>query len=94
MSNTIIWCGRTRRFLPGADAAIVRVKETRRAISMCLDGNGRYCAVNPKEGAKLTVAEAAQKQRLRRRKTDCRDELFEFRFARTPENYVGFFRND
>ena len=46
--------------LPGADAAIVRVKETRRAISMCLDGNGRYCAVNPKEGAKLTVAEAAR----------------------------------
>jgi phosphoribosylformylglycinamidine synthase len=27
---------------------------------MCLDGNGRYCAVNPKEGAKLTVAEAAR----------------------------------
>ncbi len=46
--------------LPGADAAVVRVKETRRAISMCLDGNGRYCAVNPKEGAKLTVAEAAR----------------------------------
>ena len=46
--------------LPGADAAIVRIKETRRAISMCLDGNGRYCAVNPKEGAKLTVAEAAR----------------------------------
>jgi phosphoribosylformylglycinamidine synthase len=46
--------------LPGADAAVVRVKETRRAISMCLDGNGRFCAVNPKEGAKLTVAEAAR----------------------------------
>ncbi|REJ75329.1 MAG: phosphoribosylformylglycinamidine synthase subunit PurL [Acidobacteria bacterium] len=46
--------------LPGADAAVVRVKETRRAISMCLDGNGLYCAVNPLEGAKLTVAEAAR----------------------------------
>ncbi len=46
--------------LPGADAAVVRVKETRRAISMCLDGNGRYCAVNPKEGAKLIVAESAR----------------------------------
>ncbi|MCW5960128.1 MAG: phosphoribosylformylglycinamidine synthase subunit PurL [Pyrinomonadaceae bacterium] len=46
--------------LPGADAAVVRVKETRRAISMCLDGNGRFCAVDPKEGAKLTVAEAAR----------------------------------
>jgi phosphoribosylformylglycinamidine synthase len=46
--------------LPGADAAVVRVKETRRAISMCLDGNGRFSAVNPKEGAKLTVSEAAR----------------------------------
>jgi phosphoribosylformylglycinamidine synthase II len=46
--------------LPGADAAVIRVKETRRAISMCLDGNGRYAAVNPREGAKLIVAEAAR----------------------------------
>ena len=46
--------------LPGADAAVVRVKETRRAISMCLDGNGRFSAVNPKEGAKLIVAESAR----------------------------------
>jgi phosphoribosylformylglycinamidine synthase len=46
--------------LPGADAAVVRIKETRRAVSMCLDGNGRYVAVNPREGAKLVVAEAAR----------------------------------
>jgi phosphoribosylformylglycinamidine synthase len=46
--------------LPGADAAVIRVKETRRAIAMCLDGNGRYVAVDAKEGAKLAVAEAAR----------------------------------
>jgi phosphoribosylformylglycinamidine synthase II len=46
--------------LPGADAAVIRVKETRRAIAMCLDGNGRYVTVNAKEGAKLNVAEAAR----------------------------------
>lgn len=46
--------------LPGADAAVIRVKETRRAIAMCLDGNGRYVAVNAFEGAKLAVAEAAR----------------------------------
>ncbi|MFL6210245.1 MAG: phosphoribosylformylglycinamidine synthase subunit PurL [Pyrinomonadaceae bacterium] len=46
--------------LPGADAAIVRIKETRRALAMCLDGNGRYCAANPREGTKLIVAEAAR----------------------------------
>jgi phosphoribosylformylglycinamidine synthase len=38
----------------------VRIKETRRALAMCLDGNGRYCAANPREGAKLVVAEAAR----------------------------------
>jgi phosphoribosylformylglycinamidine synthase II len=46
--------------LPGADAAVVRIKETRRALAMSLDGNGRYCAANPREGAKLMVAEAAR----------------------------------
>jgi phosphoribosylformylglycinamidine synthase len=46
--------------LPGADAAVLRIKETRRALAMSLDGNGRYCAANPREGAKLIVAEAAR----------------------------------
>ncbi len=46
--------------LPGADAAVVRIKETRKALAMTLDGNGLYCAVNPREGAKLVVAEAAR----------------------------------
>jgi phosphoribosylformylglycinamidine synthase len=46
--------------LPGADAAVVRIKETRRALAMTLDGNGRYCAANPREGAKLVVVEAAR----------------------------------
>ncbi|MDQ1729548.1 MAG: phosphoribosylformylglycinamidine synthase subunit PurL, partial [Pyrinomonadaceae bacterium] len=46
--------------LPGADAAVVRIKETRRALAMTLDGHGRYCAANPRAGAKLIVAEAAR----------------------------------
>ena len=46
--------------LPGSDAAVIRVKETRRAIAMCLDGPGRYVTVDAKEGAKLAVAEAAR----------------------------------
>src|SRR2546425_3187568 len=46
--------------LPGADAAVVRIKETRRALAVALDGNARYCAIDPREGAKLIVAEAAR----------------------------------
>src|SRR5436189_2150021 len=52
--------GTNTAVLPGADAAVVRIKETRRALAMSLDGNGRYCAANPREGAKLIVAEAAR----------------------------------
>ncbi|MER3430502.1 MAG: phosphoribosylformylglycinamidine synthase subunit PurL [Blastocatellia bacterium] len=46
--------------LPGADAAVIRIKETRRAIAMCLDGNGKFVAIDPRRGAMLAVAEAAR----------------------------------
>ncbi len=46
--------------LPGADAAVLRVKETRKGIALTLDGNGRYCSLNPREGARLAVAEACR----------------------------------
>src|SRR5579871_5739020 len=45
---------------PGGDAAIVRVKETGTSIAMSLDGNGRYCYLSPREGAKLAVAECCR----------------------------------
>ncbi|MEO6724516.1 MAG: phosphoribosylformylglycinamidine synthase subunit PurL [Blastocatellia bacterium] len=46
--------------LPGSDAAVIRVKETRRSMAMSLDCNSRYCHLNPREGAKLAVAESAR----------------------------------
>jgi phosphoribosylformylglycinamidine synthase len=46
--------------LPGSDAAVIRVKETRRNLAISLDCNSRYCHLNPREGAKLAVAEAAR----------------------------------
>jgi phosphoribosylformylglycinamidine synthase subunit PurL len=46
---------------PGAsDAAVVRVKETKRALALSTDGNGRWCWLNPKVGAMHAVAEAAR----------------------------------
>jgi phosphoribosylformylglycinamidine synthase len=45
---------------PGSDAAVVRVKGTKRALAMATDGNGRYCWLDPFEGAKLAVAEACR----------------------------------
>src|SRR5215472_12607045 len=46
--------------LPGSDASVVRIKETRRALAMTLDSNARYCQVDPRAGARLVVAEAAR----------------------------------
>jgi len=46
---------------PGAsDAAVVRIKETKRALALATDGNGRWCYLNPKVGAMHAVAEAAR----------------------------------
>jgi len=45
---------------PGGDAAIVRIKETDTSIAMSLDGNARYCALSPREGARLIVAECCR----------------------------------
>jgi len=45
---------------PGAEAAVVRIKETNTSIAMSLDGNGRYCALDPREGTKLLVAECCR----------------------------------
>ena len=46
---------------PGAgDAAVVRVKETGRALALAVDGNGRWCHLDPRLGAMHAVAEAAR----------------------------------
>ncbi len=46
--------------LPGLGAGVVRVKGTTRALGMSVDGNGRYCYLDPCRGAMLAVAEAAR----------------------------------
>jgi len=45
---------------PGSDAAIIRIKDTKKAIAACTDCNGRYVYLNPREGAKIAVSEAAR----------------------------------
>ena len=45
---------------PGADAGLMRVKGTHRALAMALDGNSRWCYLNPKLGAMHAVAESAR----------------------------------
>ncbi len=45
---------------PGADAGVMRIKGSKRALAMALDGNGRWCWLDPKLGAMHAVAEAAR----------------------------------
>ena len=45
---------------PGSDAAVIYIKETNKAIAAKTDCNGRYVFLNPKEGAKIAVAESAR----------------------------------
>ena len=46
---------------PGGDGGVMRIKDTLRGLAMSLDGNGRWCYLNPKLGAMHAVAEAARK---------------------------------
>src|SRR5881628_1330561 len=46
--------------LPGLGAGGVRIKGTNRALALSVDGNGRYCYLDPYRGAMLAVAEAAR----------------------------------
>ncbi|MFQ5662882.1 MAG: phosphoribosylformylglycinamidine synthase subunit PurL [Terriglobia bacterium] len=47
--------------LPGqGDAAVLRLKGTRRGLALTVDANGRYCYLQPRRGARLAVAEAAR----------------------------------
>jgi len=46
--------------LPGSDAAVLRIKGTKKGISLTTDGNGRYCYVDPFLGGVIAVAEAAR----------------------------------
>ncbi|MBI4637409.1 MAG: phosphoribosylformylglycinamidine synthase subunit PurL, partial [Candidatus Rokubacteria bacterium] len=46
--------------LPGADAAVLRIKGTRRALAVSTDGNGRHVFLDPRRGAAMAVCEAAR----------------------------------
>jgi phosphoribosylformylglycinamidine synthase len=52
MDNTVV--------PPGNDAAVLRIKGAKKGISLTVDGNGRYCYVDPFVGGVIAVAEAAR----------------------------------
>ncbi|MDA2933864.1 phosphoribosylformylglycinamidine synthase subunit PurL [Acidobacteria bacterium AH-259-D05] len=51
-TNTVI--------LPGSDAAVLRLKGTEGGLAVSLDGNCRYCFLDPRMGAMLAVSESCR----------------------------------
>ncbi|WP_066367108.1 phosphoribosylformylglycinamidine synthase subunit PurL [Neobacillus fumarioli] len=45
---------------PGSDAAVTRIRGTRKALAMTTDCNARYVYLDPETGGKIAVAEAAR----------------------------------
>ncbi|MEE9145033.1 MAG: phosphoribosylformylglycinamidine synthase subunit PurL [Candidatus Binatia bacterium] len=51
-SNTVV--------APGSGAAVIRIKGTEKGLALTIDGNSRYCYLDPYVGGVLVVAEAAR----------------------------------
>jgi len=80
-TNTIV--------LAGMGAGVVRVKGTSRALAMSVDGNGRYCYLDPRRGAMLAVDRGVAQCRMRGRDSDRRHELLELWQSRTTGDHVA-----
>lgn len=46
--------------LPGSDAAVLRIKDTQKAVAISVDCNSRFCYLDPYEGAAIAVAEGCR----------------------------------
>ena len=46
--------------LPGSDAAVLRIKNTPKAVALAVDCNSRYCYLDPFAGAEIAVAECSR----------------------------------
>jgi phosphoribosylformylglycinamidine synthase subunit PurL len=45
---------------PGGDAAVLRLRETSKALALTTDGKARFCLLDPRTGGALAVLEAAR----------------------------------
>ena len=75
---------------PGGDATVLRLKhpvtgvDTGRGLALTTDGNHRWCAVDPRRGTALTVAESVLNLAVRRRPAAGPGQLPQLRQPRAP----------
>ncbi|MCF7802772.1 MAG: phosphoribosylformylglycinamidine synthase subunit PurL [Candidatus Marinimicrobia bacterium] len=75
---------------PGGDAAVVRIKDTNRALAISVDGNGKYVYLNPRKGGKIAVAESARNVSCVGAKPVAITNCLNFGNPYDPENYYQF----
>jgi len=75
---------------PGSDAAVIRIRKTRKALAMSTDCNGRYCYLNPRLGAMHAVAESARNVACAGGKGIAITNCLNFGNPYNPEIYYGF----
>jgi len=74
----------------GSDAAVVKVKGTKKALAISVNCNGRYCYLNPYNGAMMAVAEAARNITCVGGKPLAITDGLNFGNPMKPENYWQF----
>ena len=74
---------------PGASAGVVRVKGTSRALAVSVDGNGRFCYLDPYRGGDAGGGRVGPQRGVRRRRADRRHQQPELRQPRTARDHVA-----
>lgn len=75
---------------PGSDAAVLRIKGTKKGIGVTVDCNGYYCYLDPYEGGKQVVAEAARNLVVSGAKPLALTDGLNFGNPEKPEVYYQF----
>ncbi|MCR4429975.1 MAG: phosphoribosylformylglycinamidine synthase subunit PurL [Tepidanaerobacteraceae bacterium] len=75
---------------PGSDAAVLRIKGTKKGIALTTDCNGYYCFLDPYEGGKQAVAEAARNLVVSGAKPLAITDCLNFGNPEKPEVYYQF----
>ncbi len=77
-------------FGAGSDAAVIKVMGTKKALAISVDCNGRYCYLNPYNGAAMAVAEAARNVTCAGGRPLAITDGLNFGNPMKPENYWQF----
>ena len=78
----------------GADAAVIRVKGTEKGLALTVDGNSRYCYLDPYVGGVSRRRRSGAQSRLCRRPAGGLDRLPEFRQSGKSRSDVAVRRGD